>query len=209
LRHANSAVILRENEATNIMNSIRGDSAKPMLSDIELVERAKRGDTRAFEEIIRKYQDQVFRFVLHMLPSRQDAEDTAQETFIKAYRNIGKFRGDASLGTWLIAIARKTVAQWYRGRKAEHSLDQAEEPVGDDTDTLLAHLEIRSAVAKLPELYREVVVLRYANQLDLNEISAATGLSRNAVGVRLHRARQMLRDALGAARPQEVCPDEL
>lgn len=180
-----------------------------MLSDTELVDRTRRGDNRAFEELIRKHQDQVFRFALYMLPSRQDAEDVAQETFIKAYRNIGGFRGDASLGTWLMAIARKTAASWYRGRKVEHDLDQVIEPAVGDTDTLLAHLEIRSAVAELPEHYREIVVLRYTNQLDLNEISALTGVSRNTVGVRLHRARQLLRDTLVATREQEVCRDEL
>ena len=61
-----------------------------MLSDIELVDKARRGDTHAFEELIRKYQDQIFRFALYRLPSRQDAEDMVQETFIKAYRNIGR-----------------------------------------------------------------------------------------------------------------------
>jgi len=180
-----------------------------MFSDNELVDRAKRGDRGAFEELIRKYQDQVFRFALYMLPSRQDAEDVAQDTFIRAYRSIGRFRGDASLGTWLIAIARKTAAQWYRRRKVERDIDHVKEPAIDDTDTVLAHLEIRSAVARLPELYREIVVLRYTNQLDLKEISAVIGVSVTAVGARLHRARQMLRDALGDTRRQEVCRDEL
>ena len=169
-----------------------------MISDIEMVDQAKRGDSRAFEELIRKYQDQVFRFALYMLPLRQDAEDVTQETFIKAYRSIGRFRGSASLGTWLIAIARTTVAQWYRRRKLVQNLDEVKETaVAGDTDTFLAHLEVRSAVAKLPESYREIVVLRYTNQLDLNEISAVIGISRSAVGARLHRARRMLRDALG------------
>ena len=180
-----------------------------MLSDIELVDKAKRGDNRAFEDLIRKYQDQVFRFALYMLPSRQDAEDVAQETFLMAYRSIGRFRGSASLGTWLIAIARTTAAQWYRRRKLEQNLDEVREPAAGDTNTFLADLEVRSAVAKLPERYREIVVLRYTNQLDLNEISAVTGLSRNAVGARLHRARQVLRDVLGPMCRQEVCRDEL
>ena len=68
---------------------------------------------------------------------------------------------------------------------------------------------MRSAVAKLPESYREIIILRYTNQLDLKEIGAVTGLSPNAVGARLHRARQALRDALGPTYRQEVCQDEL
>ena len=168
-----------------------------MISDIELVDQAKRGDNQAFEELIRKYHDQVFRFALGMLPSHQDAEDVAQDTFIKAYRGIGMFRGSASLGTWLITIARTTVAQWYRRHKFEQNLDETAEMSAGDADTFLAHMEVRSAVAKLPESYREIIVLRYTNQLDLNEIALVVGISTNAVGARLHRARQMLRDALG------------
>ena len=156
-----------------------------------------------------RFFERVRMFAWHRLRERSAAEDVAQETFIKAYRSIGGFRGDASLGTWLIAIARKTAAQWYRRRKVEHDPDQVKEPAVGNTDAALDHLEIRSAVAGLPEHYREVVVLRYTNQLDLNEISSVTGVSRSAVGVRLHRARQLLRDALGAARKQEVCRDEL
>jgi RNA polymerase sigma-70 factor (ECF subfamily) len=180
-----------------------------MLSETELVDRAKRGDTHAFEELIRRHQDQIFRFALYMLPSRQDAEDVTQETFIAAYRSIGGFRGHASLGTWLAAIARRAAAQWYRRRKFERPLDEVQEPAEDDTDTLLAHLELRSAVAQLPEPYREIVILRYTNQFGLDEISAVTGLSRGAVATRLHRARRILRDALGPSRQQEVCHDEL
>ena len=180
-----------------------------MTSDAELADRAGRGDTQAFEQLVRAYQDDVFRFALCMLPSRQDAEDVAQDTFIRAYRSIGRFRGDASLKTWLIAIARKAAATWYRRHRGELDLDHAREPAADNTDALLDQIELRSAVANLPERYREVVVLRYTNQLDLNEISAVVGASRSAVGVRLHRARQMLREALGATRKREVCQDEL
>lgn len=180
-----------------------------MIPDTELVDRAGHGDTQAYEELIRRYQDQVFRFALHMLPSRQDAEDVAQETFIDAYRNIKKFRGEASFRTWLIAIARTMTARWYRRRRIECDLIGVPEPVACSNDVSLEHLEVRSAVAHLPERDRELIVLRYGNQLDLDEISAITGLSRGAVATRLHRARHTLRGALGDIFRQEVCRDEL
>lgn len=180
-----------------------------MFTDIQLVDRAKHGDIHAFEDLIRKYQDQIFRYALHMLPSRQDAEDVAQETFIGAYRSLKGFRNESSFNTWLIAIARTRVAHWYRRRKIEYDLDETQEPATYDNDALLEHMEIRSAVAELPERYREMIVLRYENQLDLGEISAVTGLSRNVVGTSLHRARQMLRKILGNTNRQEVCRYEL
>jgi RNA polymerase sigma-70 factor, ECF subfamily len=201
--------MLSRSSATNTMKTLRRGNAKPMLLDGELVDQAKRGDTRAFEELVRRYQNQVFRFALYALPSRQDAEDVAQETFIAAYRHIGRFRGDASLNTWLMSIARSKVAGWYRGRKVDVDISAISELADGDSETAVEHMEIRSAVAALPRPYREIVVLRYVNQFDVREIAAATGLSPTAAASRLHRARGMLRSALSDTRQQEVCRDEL
>lgn len=179
-----------------------------MLSDNDLVDRARRGDLQAFEQLIRKYQDQVFRFALYALPTRQDAEDVAQETFIAAFRYIGRFRGDASFLTWLMSIARKKAASLYRSRRATEVVELVEE-LSDGSGIPLEHLEIRAAVSALPKPYRDLVVLRYVNQLDVKEIAAATGISTSAAASRLFDARRMLREALGNDPRQEVCRDEV
>ena len=183
---------------------------KLMLTDSRLVEQARNGDRRAYEELVRRHQDRVFRFALYMLPSWQDAEDVSQDTFVEAYKGLKRFRGDASFGTWILAIARTRIAYWYRSRRPEDPVDEVPEiPVGGSGSSLITQMEIRSAVARLPETYREIIVLKYVNELDMQEIAAATGLSLTAVGVRLHRARNMLRTALSPVVREEECYDEM
>ena len=175
-----------------------------------LVERARQGDREACEELVRRHQDRVFHYALYLLPTQQDAEDVVQETFLQAYRNLKGFRGEAAFGTWLLAIARARVALWYRRRKLEDRVSELNEPSPVDLEApTLMKIEIRSAVARLPVAYREVIVLRYVHELDLVEIARAMGISVTAVGVRLHRARRMLRESLSAVRTEEECAHEM
>jgi len=176
-----------------------------MQPDSQLVERAKRGERAACEELVRRHQDRVFHYALYLLPSWQDAEDVTQETFLQACRNLKRFRGDASFATWLLAIARTQVALWYRRRKRQREvIEVIDLTQADPAPPALLQIEIRSAVAALPTGYREAIVLRYVNGLDLVEVAKALGISAGAAGVRLHRARKLLRESLGPVLTEEV-----
>lgn len=182
--------------------------AKLMLTERQLVKRAGKGDSGAYEQLVRSHQDQVFHFALYMLPSWQDAEDVTQETFVAAYRAISRFRGDSSFGTWILSIARVKIAQWYRSRRPEDPVAEVPDVFKREGGVSTDVLAIRMAVAELPEQYREVIVMKYVNSLDLREIAASTGLTVTAVGVRLYRARQMLREML-VATCREECHDNV
>ena len=158
------------------------------------------GDRRLnIEEMMACHGDGIFRLCLMYLGDRQLAEDAFQETFVKAWRHRGTFRGESSEKTWLSRIAVNTCRDmlrsgWFRMMKRS-------EPI----DTLLALAEpqqeedagVRDAVLSLPGKYREVIVLYYDQEMTMKEIAQALRLPVNSVSTRLRRARALLKKALG------------
>jgi RNA polymerase sigma-70 factor (ECF subfamily) len=137
--------------------------------------------------------------------SDADVADVVQEVFIAAWTNLGSFRGDASISTWLTRLTINECRRHRRRRLARLSmltrfLQKRPPPQAHvDSDPLarderLSH--VRSAVQRLPAKYREVIVLRYLEELEVSEIMQALGLSANAINVRLHRARELLSQKL-------------
>ena len=170
-----------------------------------LVLRLRAGDARAFETLVRAYQHRVFGVAVRMLGNRAEAEDIAQEAFLRAHRSIAEFRGEAKLSTWLYAI----VSRLCLNRLA--SGERRRVRAGDDTlmrlpstDTGAAEaLEreeraaaLEDAIASLPEERRIVVVLRDVEGLSYEEIAQALALEPGTVRSRLHRARLDLKDKL-------------
>jgi len=173
--------------------------------DSHLVDRLRRGDARAFDELVTAYQHRVFSVALRMLRNRTEAEEVAQEVFLRVYRTVAAFRGDAKLSTWLYAIASRLCLN----RLA--SSDRRVTREGDETLTRLAsgdatpvdelersELEatLHRAIAELPEERRIVVVLRDLEGLSYEEIAAALDLELGTVRSRLHRARMDLKEKL-------------
>ena len=173
--------------------------------DSHLVDRLRRGDARAFDELVTAYQHRVFSVALRMLRNRTEAEEVAQEVFLRVYRTVTAFRGDAKLSTWLYAIASRLCLN----RLA--SSDRRVTREGDETLTRLAsgdatpvdelersELEatLHRAIAELPEERRIVVVLRDLEGLSYEEIAAALDLELGTVRSRLHRARMDLKEKL-------------
>lgn len=175
------------------------------------------GDTGLFHELIRPYERTVYMVALGMLKDQGEAEDAAQEAFLKAYCALGKFRAESKFSTWLISIAINEARSRLRKRKSSktESLDAGWEGDGEETATvspaaltdwreipseLLERGEVRAmlttAVSELPEIYREIFMLREVEELSVNEASAALGISVALVKVRLHRARMMLQKIL-------------
>jgi RNA polymerase sigma-70 factor (ECF subfamily) len=169
-----------------------------------LVERLRAGDPRAFEELVIAYQHRVFGVALRMLGSRAEAEEIAQEVFLRAHRALADFRGDARLGTWLYAIASRLCLNRLasadrrvaRGDAALAEVPAAAPDAADAAEHAQRDAALRAAIAELPEERRIVLVLRDIEGLTYDEIAEALALEPGTVRSRLHRARMQLKDKL-------------
>jgi RNA polymerase sigma factor (sigma-70 family) len=176
------------------------------LDDAELVQRARRGDARAWETIVREYQGIAFRTAYLLSGSAADAEEAAQDGFVKAYRALGRFRRGAALRPWLLKIVANEARNRRRsaGRREALALRAAaEDRPGDAVPSPEAALlagESRSrllaAVNRLSEEHRLAVACHYFLELSEEETSAALGIRRGTVKSRLARAREHLRAEL-------------
>jgi RNA polymerase sigma-70 factor (ECF subfamily) len=172
------------------------------------------GEKQLFYELIRPIERAVYVMLVMLLKNEQDAEDAAQETFIKIYRNLHAFRGESKFSTWVLSIARNEGLARLRKRSAhpEETLEVDGDGIsGDFTPALLTDwrevpleaLErkelgqcIQRAVMNLPPIYREIVQLRDIEELDVLETANVLGITAGSVKVRLHRARMMLQREL-------------
>ena len=169
------------------------------------LDRLRAGDAPAFEELVMTYQHRVFGVALRMLGSRAEAEEVAQEAFVRAHRALGEFRGDAKLSTWLYAITsrlclnRLASGERRLTRQGEDALLRLSD-AGPRPDAALERRELESAlgraIAELPEDRRIVVVLRDIEGLSYEEIAQVLELELGTVRSRLHRARADLKEKL-------------
>ena len=170
------------------------------------------GDAQLFHELVRPYEHRVYAMALSFLRNEADAEDAAQEAFLKAFRNLASFRGDAKFGTWLVSITLNEARSRIRHRNTVkmESLDEPPEE-GHSSPALLrdwkeipsealerkeVRVLLQKAVTGLPLIYREVFRLRDVEELSVNETAEVLGISIASVKVRLHRARMMLQKML-------------
>jgi RNA polymerase sigma-70 factor (ECF subfamily) len=171
------------------------------------------GDTEQYHELIRPYERSVYKMALSFMKNESDAEDVAQEAFLKAFRNLAKFRGQAKFSTWLISIALNEARGRLRHQSASRteSLDATAEEGGPVSPALLRDwrevpseaLErkevremLKEAISGLSPIYREVVLLRDVEELSIEETATVLNISTASVKVRLHRARIMLQKQL-------------
>lgn len=182
----------------------------PGPSDGEVIERVRRGEVELFEVLMRRYNQRVFRIARAVLPSDAEAEDLAQEAWVRAYEHLGEFAGRAAFSTWLVRIVlHEGWARARRERRFEEWRPEEDEDGGKPMKQLLAQAgpeaealrgEIRAmleaAVGSLPETYRTVFVLRDVEELSTAETAECLELSEEAVKTRLHRARASLRREL-------------
>ncbi len=180
--------------------------------EAQLIERTLSGETEAFYELIQPHERSVYMTAFSVLRNTAEAEDVAQESILKSFRHLSKFRGEAKFGTWLLRITvnearmrlRKQHRELYDSVGLREEDDEAEyEPVefGDWREIpseALERKEIREvlerALATLPEIYREVIVLRDVRQLSVAEAAEVIGVGEGTVKTRLVRARLQLRD---------------
>jgi len=184
-------------------------ASDPQL-DAEWIRRILAGEKQLFHDLIRPCERAIYFLLLSLLRSESEAEDAAQETAIKVYLNLKNFRGDSQFRTWVLSIARNEGLGRLRkaATRREESLDAGlDEMTGDHTPAILTSwrevpseaLEqkelgaiLRKAIEGLPEIYRNVVLLRDIEEMDIRETAAALDINEGAVKVRLHRARAML-----------------
>jgi len=173
--------------------------------DGALLDRLRAGEARAFEELVIAYQHRVFGVAMRMLGNAAEAEEVAQEAFLRAHRAIASFRGEAKLSTWLYGIASRLClnrlgsSERRLTRQGEETLDRLAE-AGADPAAELERSEMEQAlhraIAELPDERRIVVVLRDLEGLSYEEIAAALDLELGTVRSRLHRARMDLKGKL-------------
>jgi RNA polymerase sigma-70 factor (ECF subfamily) len=184
-------------------------SALKHPSDSELVARSKAGDVEAFGQLYARYERMVYRMAICMLGDPDEADDIKQNTFIKAYRAIESFRGDASFASWVLKVATNLCRDFLkvRGRRREVALVPAIEAqvydpsvFGRDPARLYERQEFDRLVARvlaaLPSNYREIIVLRDVEGLSYAQIGEVVGASTASVKLRLFRARRSLRERM-------------
>ncbi len=185
----------------------------PIVDENALVAQSREGDAEAYAQLVRRYQNKIFRLAQHITQNREDAEDVLQETFLKAYEHLDQFQGNSKFYTWIVRIAVNQALMKLRRRKNDKSVSLDEQiDTGEDTivreiaawdedpEQKLSREELGalldSAIQNLDAPYRSVFVLRDIEELSTEETAEALGLSVPAVKSRLLRARLQLREKL-------------
>lgn len=172
-------------------------------ADQYFIEKAMLGDTRAFGKLVERYQDYIFTLVYRMLRCREEAEEVAQDTFLKAFEAISQFRGEAKFSTWLYRIAyRKALDRLRLNKRHDNTLELKEEITGSQVEDLETGLEymlqaeraemIRKCIMHLPEQEAAIVTLYYLEEQTVKEIRQITGLTEDNIKVKLYRSRKVL-----------------
>lgn len=171
-------------------------------SDLYLIERTLDGETNAFGVLVKRHQDYIFNIVIKMLRNREEAEEVAQDTFIKAYAVLKSFKGDAKFSTWLYKIAYRKALDRIKKNKRSNTLELVENLTEDASAHLETGLEIllleerqeiiRNCILQLPEIDAAIITLFYYEEQSVKEIAEITGLSENNIKVKLFRSRKLL-----------------
>lgn len=185
-------------------------------AESEFIERLKRGEAAAYEELVAQRSGEIYGLLFHLTENSEEARDLTQETFLRAFQSIGRFRGEADLRTWIYRIAINQARnrwRWWRRRRRDStvSLDATQ---GQSNQTLIAtlaetsenpeqqtlaherELALRSALQKVGRAYRETLILRDIEGFTYEEIATTLGINVGTVKSRLARGRQELRTRL-------------
>ncbi|MDP1826153.1 MAG: sigma-70 family RNA polymerase sigma factor [Archangium sp.] len=182
----------------------------PEVTDAQLIEQVKKGDAKAMDSLLARHEQKIYRFGLRMCGNEDDARDVLQETLLAAFKNLGTFRGDSQLSTWLYQVARSFCIKQRRRREGEpahlESMEGTEvKAIPTDSTSLdaKAHARevghvIQAAMNTLQEEHREALVLRDVEGLSAEEAADVVGIEVGALKSRLHRARMQLKQSLAA-----------
>ena len=183
------------------------------FSDEYYIERVLQGDHSSYATLVERHKDMVFTIAYRMLKSREDAEEISQDTFMKAYQSLRKFRKESKFSTWLYRIVYNLcVSQLRKNKKQINSLDDEEKTIDiEDTHNKMEQLEakdrshyISQAIARLNYDEKTIITLYYQDELSVDEISDITQLNHSNVKVKLHRSRLKLYDELSKILKHEI-----
>ena len=183
------------------------------MDDVELVNALKAGNTNAFRFLVEKYRNLVWHMVLRMTNRHEDAEDLAQEVFMRVFKQIGKFRGDSKLSTWIGSIAYNACVDHVRKSKREAlSSSDSIGPINlaqSDVSPLLNNIDrntmtklVHRIIEKMPLQYRTVITLFHLEEFSYKEIEEITGMPEGTVKSYLSRGREIIRQKM-----TELVPD--
>ena len=191
------------------MLALRKMEMTEQAAETRLLTRCRAGDQDAFAQIVALHERAIFRYAYYMLGHREDALDMQQETFVRAYRSIGRFRGDASLNTWLLKICanlcrdhlKRRQAQGFQNFSDAEPDDFAASESGDPHRAAVHAQEVallRVALRSLPPAQRELIILREYEERTCEEIAAILGCATVTARVKLFRARKRLQERVAS-----------
>jgi RNA polymerase sigma-70 factor (ECF subfamily) len=180
---------------TGVKKIARDLRAKMAVSDSQLLSRAKDGDNSAFSELVYRHQDFVYKLAWGYLNDNEEAKDAAQEVFISAYRGLPYFKSDSLFTSWLFKICKNHCLNVIRRNKLENEIER-ESPGVIESD-LPIKLRLKKLVANLNDEHREIIILRYYQDLKYNQIAELLDIPLSTVKIRLHRAKAELKTLAG------------
>ena len=206
---------------TGETTAISKPTASEITSDAELVNEFRQGRETSFDAIVRRYQDRIFRFLVHMVGDGDEAADLAQETFVKAYKSLHRFRGRSSLYTWLYRIALNTSLNYMRKKKLRNRWTLGFDVETSTENRALHHRDpeselvmkqqlavVQAAIKDLPPRQRSIFVMRHFDDLSHGAIAEVVGTSEGAVRAGYFHAVRKLRSALTESTAVESCAKE-
>ena len=189
--------------------------AQPDVSELDLVKRCQAGETEAFDELVTRYRTRVFGMIYNMVHSEQDAWDLAQDSFVKAWKSIGRFRGQSSFYTWIYRIVMNVTIDWLRKKQVKGAGAEFDDAIQlKEIDPAAKTLpkpdalpyegiqrgeiraQIDNAIAQLSPEHRAVILMKEVEDMHYREIAEALGCSIGTVMSRLFYARKKLQNLL-------------
>lgn len=183
--------------------------------DNELISLVLKGDQQAYKVLVDRYQSYIFTLAFRLVQSREDAEEVAQDVFVKAYRSLADFKGGSKFSTWLYTIAHNTGITYLRKKKQKilaiddestfiHLENQESDFKANQVEDKSRKNMVNQAINMLPPDDAQIITLFYKGDQSLDEIAAIMGLEANTVKVRLFRARQKLKEKMENFFSEEV-----
>jgi len=175
------------------------------LSDQEIIDSVKRGNDSDYSIIVDKYKNKAFSMLKRMLKNEFDAEEVLQDCFLKAYKSLNAFKGEAKFSTWFYRIVYNTALTRLSSqkRKTESEMTSVEDHFNLESQYVADEIEkkdlskfVQETITKLPERYSAVITMFYLNEMTIEEISGVMGITVSNVKVMLHRSRNALRDLI-------------
>jgi RNA polymerase sigma-70 factor, ECF subfamily len=189
--------------------------AQADVSELDLVKQCQTGDTQAFDQLVSRYRTRVFGMIYNMVRNEQDAWDLAQDSFVKAWKSIGRFRGQSSFYTWIYRIVMNVTIDWLRKKQvkgtgtefddsvqlkeidpASRTSPRAEELPHERMERGEIRARIDAAIAQLSPEHRAVILMKETKDMQYHEIAEALGCSIGTVMSRLFYARKKLQTSL-------------